>query len=125
MFELRDDRLERAFGRERAGVQLVDDESFERQPAPTLIRPSVLFGSDHTRRAMHTLRLPARDRIGSLLRTIEHIKIVRARTDAGHDDLEGVVRAARQLVRPRFVANDLEGEPFKAWRPDAKARAAI
>ena len=55
--QLVDGRAERAFGRERPDVQLVDDRLLPGAAAPRPVAPLVGARIDHLARAMHVLRL--------------------------------------------------------------------
>ena len=69
--------------REGAGVEFVDDEVFQRNAGPALIGPVKRVGIDDARRTVNAVRLPARNRIGTLVRSvaIENIEIFGAFAD--------------------------------------------
>jgi hypothetical protein len=118
--ELRNHAGERALGRERADVQLVDHELALRDAAPRVVVPDERARIDDARRTVHAHRLAAAHRIGPVALAIDHVDVVGAGTGPAHDAVPHVTLATRQR---RELAADLHGELAGARRPHAKAHA--
>src|ERR1700677_2473381 len=66
-------------------MQLIKERAGERGSLPAAVAPGKGSVIDHSRFAMHAVRLPARARIGKRrLQTIDHESIVSARPCSGH-----------------------------------------
>ena len=92
-------------GGEHADVKLVDNVIFERDAGPVLVVPGKL-GIDDCRRAMHSLRLKTRSRIGSL--------VVRLRAERNKD---------RRAARPERSLHDSRACPFHRNEPVVSEQA--
>ena len=104
--EFRDNARESAFRSESADVQLVKDVIGEREALPIAIGPHERMRIDNLRRAVHAVRLRARNRIGALAAIFKNERIVVARFRIGNEQLE-VFPMARH--RKRRLIEELEG----------------
>ena len=117
----------RAFPRERAEVELVENVVGEREPPPPLIGPGKR-APRHLRRSVHAVRLEPRGRIGPLPGAVEAVQVARARRrvvddrlvvaapDRGHRDHAVARRDQVHVHRPRL------GRPHEKARPAAAER---
>jgi hypothetical protein len=67
-----DDALERSFGGECTGMELVEDVIAQRDACPTVVGPDEGAGVDNLSGTVNAQRLGARDRIGPVIFIIQH-----------------------------------------------------
>ena len=88
--QTRDHGVERSLVRERADVELVDDEVVERDALPALVGPGERTRVDDCRRTSHAVRLCARARIGICLAAVDDESVLGTR-NGGHASLPDTV----------------------------------
>ncbi len=124
-----DDGVERAGRRERADVQLVEDVVRHLGRAPTVVGPTKRGRVDHTRRAVHAVRLMAAHGIGSRHRAPlrrQAVAVIGARAhaldEAGEDARRD--RLERQVDDARAVP-DLDAHALDVRRPHLEPDAVV
>jgi hypothetical protein len=118
--QVRDDRLEGAFGGERADVQLVEDEVVDGGRHPLPVRPLEGAGIDHAGRPPQPFRLPAARGIGQRL-AVEHERVIGAGGslhDRLVDAVAGVLHGVLAPVHPQLHV-------VRLGSPDAELHAAV
>ena len=118
------DGVERAFGRERADVQLVDHEAAQGRASEFAVGPGERLRIDEARWPVHAVRLGARARIGTLLVAVDHEQVVVACAPVAELDLEHVVGCALQLERARRFG-PLDRDRARVRSPDAEPHASV
>ena len=117
--ELRRRGVERALGRERAHVQLVDHVRVERARDRRVLPGERRV--DHLRRPMHAVGLRARRRIRPSPLAVDHVDVARARVHALDERLAIPARGRLEPHPPRV---ELHLQRRHARRPHAKPRPA-
>ena len=132
----RGDARERPLGRERAHVQLVDDQVGARQAAPGGVGPGEAVGGHDARRPVHALRLMARHRIGTSPDVRQQVDVVAAHRRqrpvdargehaarvAGHRHLRaGPPRPVEEAHRERLPPRGPHAEGHGAARADVRS----
>ena len=120
------DALVRAFRREGADVQLVEDRVLPRPPGPVRMLPGVGVRVDHLARAMDVVRLEARHRIRRLQVAVD----LEAVAGAGADALDGGFAPSGGIGLQRqhplvAAAAEAERHRFGVRRPQAEAHAGV
>src|SRR5262249_11663519 len=103
-------------GRERADVQLVDDELVEREALPPVVRPAEGRRVDDPRGASNALRLEPRARVGPLLHAVEEIDVVAPDRGAGGAREEAVL----PLLERGLAGPERDGNRPRLRSPDAE-----
>src|SRR4051812_1898540 len=111
-------RREGAFGRERADVQLVDDELAHPETAPPVITPRECLRIDDARRTMDAVRLEPAHRIGhEPVIVVEYESVLSTRRRAAHRRLEDAMLATRELVLAFSFTREAHPYARRARRP--------
>ena len=122
--ELRRDGRVRPLGRERAHVELVEDEALGRQPGPPAVPPGVGEGIDDLARPVHVAGLEAGGRIGHEHLPVDAVAVAGARRGLARDVLGPAARVARHRHRAPGVLEP-ELDPVGAGGPEAEAGAPV
>ena len=115
----------RPFARERADVHLIEDLAVARDTAPAPVRPVEAVGIDDARRAVRSLRLEARCRIGQqALLLIEPVAVESAVAQVGHERREISIWLGVESPRVgRRLTLDHDVDPGGARRPHTEVHA--
>ena len=105
VLQVRNDRVERSSRRKRSGMEFIDNQVFERESAPCLIRPAEHIGIDHSRSLMDAIRLGSGSRIWPDLFAVHYIMVAVARSNTLDRDLEvaELSRLHRNRITPRIA----------------------
>lgn len=122
LVQLRDRGVERALGRERADVQLIDHITMQRKTDPLFGLP-LEFARHDLRRPVHALRLGARGGIRERVAAFEREPVAGARRHVVGDKLE--VPALGRMHRGARAVLAHELDAFGLRRPDTETRAPI
>ena len=114
-----DRRVERALGRERADVQLVQHELGQRRRLEQLVGPRERGRVDDRRGSVDAVGLPARCRVGKLVPAVQAIAVARARRRL-HRRRAVAVGAALHGHEPLVAAEQVQLHVLGAWRPDTE-----
>jgi len=87
-------------------VEFVDDEIFERQPAPTRVRPNERSGRDDARGAVYARGLRARNGVGPLV-PVHDVEVVLTGAHAFDARLEHSPAGVLQRNHTRVTAYEL------------------
>ena len=115
------DAVEGAGLRERADVELVDDEVAERGRGPVAVRPGERARVDDLARPVDALRLEPRGRVGKRLAAVEREAVAVARGRPAHERL--VVPVAHGVEQGGAAVED-NLDALGDGRPDAEPDAA-
>src|SRR5690606_33901294 len=125
---LRQTRLERrvrAGLRDRADMQLVDDELLPRMTLPIVVLPLVIQWIHEHAGCMHAFRTETRCRIRYLQRIIDAGVVTIPRSCLRDARVAPAVAAAPQRLLPEpFRAEKLQCDTMRARRPQAKVSGA-
>jgi hypothetical protein len=113
--EVRDDGLERALGRERADVQLVDHRVLEVRRREAVVAPGEGLRVQHPRGAAEPGGLPAGGRVGDL-DAIDHEGVVLPRRKGQSNFADAQARVGELMVAPAGAQRD----PLRPRGPDAE-----
>jgi hypothetical protein len=119
--KLRDDAGERPLLRERADVQLVEDEILERDAVPRSVGPLEARCIDDLRRAAHAVRLRPRARVGIRHLVVDREEVLasgRAREAAAPQSLVPSVEQVGSVGR-------MHGERARFRRPHAEVDGPV
>ena len=118
-------RGKRAFGREGADMQFIDDGLFPAAPAPGAVLPGIGLRVNHLTGAMHVVGIEARGRIGHARAAGQGVAVTVAGPGAGQRQPVPAVFVARHRVRARAGAGPvLQRDLVEAGRPQCEAHAS-
>ncbi len=118
--EARNDAVERPLRRERADVQLVEDQLVERDAAPAAVAP-VVPRRDHLGRPGDALGLERRCRVGQLVAAVQSVAVAAAGACPLGEAREDPVAAGRERdLVVRIEQHDVD--PVGVRRPDGEPR---